>query len=120
MFQMPNSQIGGAIVRRTFNSAGRQVFSGQKLSREEVLKMPLANRNALADKRYIDIFPISDAAAAANGGERFVVCIGKDQYVVLEGRQITDEPVDRETAYALAGKEPPAEAKPKRKKEPKQ
>lgn len=110
MFQMPASQIGGAIVRRTFSCGDRQLRNGERLSAEQVLAMPISNRNALVDKKYMDLFPKGgDASGAAASGERFVISMGFGKYMVIEGRKITDGPIDREQAYALAGKAVPPE-----------
>ena len=104
MFQMPAKEIGGAIVRRTFSCGGKQLQSGMKLTAEQVLAMPTLNRMALVDKRYMDLVPVASTQAK---GERFVMHDGSTGYFVLEGRYINDEALDREQAYALAGKSDP-------------
>jgi hypothetical protein len=108
MFQMRPEQIGGAIVRRTFSSGGTRLTSGTKLSAEQVLAFATANRNALVDKRFIDLFPKSGGIdSVSESAERFVVSAGFGRFHVIEGRKLNDEPLDREQAYALAGTEAP-------------
>lgn len=101
MLQMKADQIGGAVVRRVFNSGGKQMRPGTYLTAEEVLNFPYANRQALADKHFIELYP--KGLAATTKAERFVVSAGFGRFHVLEGKKLNDEPIDREQAYALAG-----------------
>ena len=112
MFHMNPEQIGGAIVRRTFMSKGKRLVSGMTLSGDEVRNFPVINRNALIDKRYIDVYP--RGGEVAEPGERFVISAGFGRFFVIEGKKLNDEALDREQAYALAGVEPPT--KPARRK----
>ena len=108
MHQMRADQIGGAIVRRTFKAGDQRLFSGMRLTREQVLAFPTLNRNSLAEKRYIDLFPITETAAPSGATERFVISGGFGKFHVIEGKKLNDEPLSREQAYALAGQpEPP-------------
>jgi hypothetical protein len=116
MFQMRADQIGGAIVRRSFSSGGTRLVAGTKLTAEQVLAFPTTNRNALADKRYIDLFPASGDAPTTGSSERFVVSAGFGRFHVIQGKKLNDEPLDREQAYALAGVPAPPQAV-RRKKE---
>src|SRR5436189_45618 len=100
MFQMRAEEIGGAVVRRTFTSGNKRLMPGTTLTREEVLAFPTLNRNSLAEKRYIDLFPKNNNAPTTTKAERFVVNAGFGHYHVIEGKKLTDEPVDREQAYA--------------------
>ncbi|HVM96147.1 MAG TPA: hypothetical protein VMT89_07145 [Candidatus Acidoferrales bacterium] len=117
MFQMADNEIGGAIVRRTFRSGGRQLFTGARLTAQEVLSFPKANRNALAEKRYIDLIPKADQTSVAAKGERFVINAGFGKFYVIEGKKLNDEPIDREQAYALAGTEAPPKVQRRSKKQ---
>jgi hypothetical protein len=118
MFRMAIDQIGGAVVRRTFSSGGRRLVAGMKLTREEVLSFPTANRNALAEKTFIDLYPLSGSSDAPTGKtDRFVVSAGFGRFHVIEGRKLNDEPLDREQAYALAGMEAPPKATRRKKDE---
>ena len=115
MFSMPVTQIGGAIVRRQVRTSNGNWTPGMKLTAEQVLAMRPINRNALVDKKFIELFPKGGEQSSAVGGERFVVSMGFDKFMVIEGKKLTDEPIDREQAYALAGKPEPT-AKPTRRK----
>jgi hypothetical protein len=122
MLMLKDNQIGGAIVRRVFSSGGKQVTPGTKLSRDEVLLMPAGNRYALVNKKYIDIFPAGgDDVSMGVKPDRFVISLGFSQFHVIEGKRLTDKPISREQAYALAG-QPMPEGKPsaarRRKKQP--
>ena len=113
MFQIPAEQIGGAVVRRTFTTGGKRLTPGMQLSAEQVLAFPKLNRMALAEKRYIDLFPKNPNAVSGNGAsKRYVVSAGFGRFHVIEGRKLNDEALDRDQAYALAGTAP----KPVRKK----
>lgn len=92
--------IGGAVVRRTFTFDTRRLKTGDKLTRDEVLGMPGANRNALIEKQYIDVLP---RAAVDPDTERFVVNRGFGKFDVIEGRKINPEPLtSKDEAEALA------------------
>ena len=92
-------QVGGGVVRRSFSSGGKRIASGARLSAEEIKAMPVANRQALIDKRFIEVFP-KDIAAA---GERHVVSAGFGKYNVIEGKKLTEFPVSKQEADAIAG-----------------
>jgi len=117
MFAMKEAEIGGAVVRRVFSSGGKQLTPGTRLTGDEVRKIPKANRNALVGKHFMELFPAGDVSAPT-GGERFVVSMGFGKFVVIEGRKMTAEPLDREQAYALAG-QPVPNGKPSRQRKTK-
>ena len=97
MLQIAEQDIGGARVRLTFTRGGKQMKAGDMLSADEVKAIPLANRRALAEANYIEVFP------AAPKGDRFIVQVGKDKFNVIEGRVINAKPLaTREHAEALA------------------
>jgi hypothetical protein len=106
MFQIAAKDIGGGIVRRTFSSGGKRLYAGMKLTGEQVRLFNPANRMALIEKRFIDVYPVGTDSALT--GERFVISAGFGAFNVIEGRKLNDEPLNREQAYALAGiPEPP-------------
>jgi hypothetical protein len=112
--RMPLNQIGGGLVIRAFDMGGHRVNVGTRLTREQVLSINPANRSSLVG-RFIDVWPQPDSAGSpppqpvkAGQAERHVMSLGFNRFHVIEGVQLTDEPVDRAEAYALAGKtEPP-------------
>jgi len=88
--------IGGGRVTRRFETGGRTFKPGEEISREKILAIPIANRNALINAGFIEIFPVS-----AVGGERFLVPMGKGLFHVVEGRRLSSEPLTKEQADAL-------------------
>lgn len=106
----PDHIAGGRVVR-TFRCGERQVFAGNMLSRDELLRMPAQNRNALIEKGFITIWPKEAETAGLSvgtvGGTRHVCALGFGRYDVVEGTKVNEAPLNREEAYALAGIEPP-------------
>ena len=102
MYHMPLNQIGGAVVRRTFKSGGRQLTSGSRLSGDEVRSFPALNRRALIEKKYIEVFPLNTDAGTVSGGKRFVVSRGFGKFDVIEGKKLNDDALDKDTARVLA------------------
>jgi hypothetical protein len=98
MLEMPENIIGGARVVRTFNMNGEYTKRGDQLTREEVLAINLANRRALIDSNFIELYPMPNAAA---NSERFIVGIGNKQFNVIEGRVMNAEPLSRDEAELL-------------------
>jgi hypothetical protein len=98
MLQIADKDIGGARVARTFTFNGEYTKRGQNLTAEQVLSINLPNRRALIDSNFIEVYPKTPLVA---GGEKFIVGIGKNQYNVIEGRVLNDEPLTREEAERL-------------------
>ena len=97
--------IGGGIVRRTFKSGEHRLTSGTKLTAEEIKRMPVANRQALIDKKYIDVYPKAPGGGDGVKAERHVVSAGFGKFHVIEGRKLNDVPLSKDQAQALAGVE---------------
>jgi hypothetical protein len=55
--------IGSARVRRTFTLRGKILKPNRRLSADEVLAIPIANRRALVDAGYLEIYPRRSAQA---------------------------------------------------------
>jgi hypothetical protein len=55
--------IGSARVRRTFTMRGKIFYPNHRLSTDEVLAIPIANRRALVDAGYLEIYPRRSALA---------------------------------------------------------
>jgi len=98
MLDIADSEIGGARVRRTFTFGERRLRAGDVLEAAEVMAIAKANRRALIDANYINIYP---KAPAQPPGDLFIVGIGKDKFNVIEGRTINDKPLTREQAEEL-------------------
>lgn len=97
MLEISDKDIGGARVARTFTMNGQQLKRFSELTSEQVLSIGLANRRALIDSNFIEVYPKS----SPTGGERFIVSVGKGQFNVIEGRVINDGPLTREEADKL-------------------
>ena len=92
--------IGGAVVRRRFDLSGRTVLAGAYISRDQLMKIPAANRRALVNGKFIAPYP--RAALAEESGERHVVHRGGGAYDVIVGRKINDTPMSKDEADELA------------------
>lgn len=98
MLQIADKDIGGARVARTFTRNGEQLKrGGPDLTAEEVLSIALPNRKALIDSNFIEVYPKTPFVA----GERFIVGVGKNQFNVIEGRMLNEEPLTRDDAEKL-------------------
>lgn len=93
--------IGGARVRRVFTRGSRHLRGGDMLSGDEVRAIPVANRRALIDAGYIEVWPKS-GEAAGSAGERHIVHRGKGQFDVIAGVKLNAEPMSKEDAEELA------------------
>ncbi len=92
--------IGGGIVRRAFRDGDRFRRANERLEREEIMRWPAANRNALIDKRFVEIYPLS--AATPKDAKRIVLHRGGGVYDVIEGRVLNAKPLTKAEAQALA------------------
>jgi hypothetical protein len=93
-------QAGGAYVRRAFTFGNRELTTRDRLTAEEIASIPISNLNALINTGKIELWPAApDAMFVA---ERFAVHQGFGKWIVVEGRQLTAEPVTKEEAEALA------------------
>ena len=104
--EIAEQDIGGARIRMGFTRGNMRMKAGEHLSADEVRAIPLANRRALANSGFIEVYPtrtvVVHKEAAAKPGDRFIVQVGKGQFNVIEGRRLNDQPLTREAAEALA------------------
>jgi hypothetical protein len=91
--------IGGARVRRRFTRGEEAMMPGRFLSADEVRAIPVANRRALSDAGYIEIFP---QAPVTTAGDKHIVHLGRGQYDVIHGVKLNAEPLTKEQAEDLA------------------
>lgn len=106
---LADEQIGGGTVRRTFKFGDTQVFAGHPLTAEQIIGIPRANRRALVEKTFIDIYPkpptdLAPAHELPRDGERHVVSSGFGKFDVIEGRKLNSAPLTKDEAMTLAGK----------------
>lgn len=90
---MSADEVGGAIVTRAFSLNGVRVARNQKLTRDEVLAIPVRNREALVSSGQIREFPLSLASPATEPAERFVVRRPDMKFDVVEGHKVNAEPL---------------------------
>ena len=96
---IPDSEIGGAYVRRKFTGPDGDIKAGTVLSRDDVLtKIKHANRRALIDAAYLEVWPKPPIESV---GDKFMVHIGGGRYDVYSNK-INNEPLTREEAEDLA------------------
>jgi hypothetical protein len=87
---------------------------GTNLDADFIRQMPASNRSALIG-RFIHLWPKapSDGLASTTEeakterAERHVVSLGFGRFKVIEGIELTPDPVTQSEAYALAGKPEP-------------
>lgn len=105
MLDIQDADIGGARVRRTFstiraNGERVQLKANDYLTAAEVLSIPIANRRALSDSNFIEVFPKSVKADLPQM-DRFLVAAEKNRFNVIEGYLLNDTPLSREQAEKL-------------------
>lgn len=67
MIPVRDEDIGGAVVRRRINrGADAPWLGGHRLTRDEVMAMPTANRRALVENESLWLAPKSELAALEN------------------------------------------------------
>lgn len=93
-------QAGGAYVRRAFTFGERELTSNDTLTAQEVRSIPRANLNALINTGKIELWPASPAEMFV--AERFAVNLGFGRWIVIEGRKLTEAPITKVEAEALA------------------
>lgn len=96
--RVDRTQIGGAVVRRTFSGNGKQYRSGDELSAAELRAMPEANLRALLENEFVQVYP---ASADTRPKTRIMRKVSEGKYQVFEGVYITNAPVSREEAEKL-------------------
>ena len=115
--RIPLEQIGGGRVVRPFYVGGTQVKVGAELTAEFIRSINPSNRASLLG-RFIAVWPKAPGVGVASRlpdaegqqAERHVVALGFGRYNVIEGVILNESPMNRASAYELAGK-PEPEAK---------
>ena len=104
---MHPDEIGGGKVLQTFVIGGERVYAGKQLTREQIIGMRPQNRNALIEKNYMTVWPMSAMKTSAperpRKVQRHIIHHGFSKYSVVEGEIINDKPLTREAADRLAG-----------------
>jgi hypothetical protein len=99
-------RLGGGEVFRPFTANGTLFPSGAKLSREQLMAMQPANLRALVSQRFLQVWPVHEATPSEDDArrgprKRFALPLGGGKFGVVEGWQITDQPVTRAEADHL-------------------
>jgi hypothetical protein len=105
MIPVHDEDIGGAVVRRRIDRGQLPpLMAGARLSREEVLSMPVANRRALVATERLWLLPKGGASYAADDmrATSHVVQVGKNLFDVIQGVKLNDQPLSKEAAEELA------------------
>ena len=107
------SEIGGGRVVRAFMMGGKRIMAGVHFTNEQIAAINPTNRVALLG-RFIAVWPKAPEAgspppraAGAERAERYIVPLGFGRFEVIEGISLTDGPVTKREAQALAGKAAP-------------
>lgn len=105
MLHIPDERIGGAHIRLGFTMGNRRVKAGDPdLTADEVRSISQANRRALSEASFIEIYPKNPTEIVYAPGDKFVVQVGKNEFDVIEGKKLNDKPLSREKADELAAK----------------
>ena len=62
MIALETKDIGGGIVRRVFRSNSKLFMAGERLTAEQIMAWPTANRRALIENRFIEVYPAAPCA----------------------------------------------------------
>lgn len=101
MLHIEDGDIGGARVRRVFSLGGRHLMASDMMTADEVRAIPTANRRALTEQQYIEIWPSHESAAADM--PRHIVSRGAGKYDVIAGVKLNEHLLSKDEAEALAG-----------------
>jgi hypothetical protein len=125
------SSFGGAVVRRHINRAVGALRPGDLLSADDLRAMPIGNLRALIDNHTIEPWPASagdpamareladaraqidaqaerirELEAGHDGGDDLAVAhivhAGRGLYDVIVGRKLTEAPLPKDAAEAIA------------------
>jgi len=97
--QIEEADIGGARVRRLFRRGEETLRAGTMLSASEVIKFAPANRRALVEAGFIEVYPRGPVESV---GERHIVHMGGGKYDVIKGVKLNDSPLTKDEAEDLA------------------
>jgi hypothetical protein len=99
---IPGYHLAGAVVRRSYSQGGERVSSGAVLTRDAFLSIGHAVRRLFVREGRVTPFYVPAEAAPPPPGERHVIHRGGGRYDVVHGVLLTELPVTREGAEALA------------------
>ena len=100
--QIADQDIGGARVRRVFTMRGKFMKANRRLSADEVLAIPIANRRALIEGQFLEVYP----RPSKHNEECFIIRTkgDHDKFDVIAGHKLNTKPLTRAEADRLAGR----------------
>jgi len=101
------ANAGGAYVRRTFTMGERVLTNQDKLTKQELARIPRANLKALIEGGKIELYPAApegDDGGLAKLGKlaNHLVHLGGGKYIVVRGVTVTKKAVTRAEAEKIA------------------
>lgn len=97
--RIADQDLGGGRVRHVFTMGGKSLKAGVELTRDEVLSIREANRNALMDAGYLEVWPAPKAVVADM--PRHIVHRGGGAYDIIAGVKLNSEPLTKDEAEEL-------------------
>lgn len=94
---------GGAYVRRRFTFGAREMLAGDRLTSEEVASIPIANLHSMININLIELYPAPPPVPPTVGEGDYFLMPADDtgrKFHVIQGRQVTKEPLSRAAAQA--------------------
>lgn len=104
MARISDDMLGGAYVRARFTMGQNELTPmSPPLTREQVLSIPRASREALVNTGKLDLFPAAPAQMTSSNpnARRFAVHMGMGRFDVIEGVKLNAEPLSRAAAEAM-------------------
>jgi len=97
-----DADIGGARVRRVFNSSKLGTKKpGSHLTAEEVLSIAVPNRRALQEAGFIEVYPRSSPPGSREPQKLHRIKVAGGRYEIIKGNKVTPEPVDWEESERI-------------------
>lgn len=101
--EIPGYGLGGAVVRRAYESRGERIMAGAVLSAEAFLGISHAVRRLFVREGRVTPFYQPLATLPPPPGTRHIIHRGAGRYDVVHGTVLNVEFLTKEGAEALAG-----------------
>lgn len=98
--------IGGGRVMRGFRRGDEWVRAGTPMTGAELRAMPITNLRCMVEGHVIEVWPrdLSGLPPDVDQVQRHVVSAGFGKFHVYEGTRLTEQPLTKAEAEALAGR----------------
>lgn len=102
--QISEADIGGARVRRAFRRGDDTLRGGHMLSAAEVVAIAPANRRALIEAGFLEVYPRGpvESLGVGSDAEQHIVHLGGGKYDVIKGVKLNEAPLTKDEAEELA------------------